>query len=103
MTSRITSARAFEIDSVVTEIWPVEMTSRFSGVVATDCVTPVAASPEALVEPPDASDDLDAGSLAISSSLELSPPLRPAQPAMANMTINRGVASAARDLVVMWL
>ena len=80
-----------------------EMTSRFSGVVAADCLTPVAASPDALVEPPEASDDLDAGSLDIFSAPELSPPVRPAQPAMANMTINRGVASAARDLVVMWL
>ena len=88
---------------MLTEICPVEMTSRFSGVVDPDCFTPVAASPEALVDPPDPSDDLDAGSPAISSPLEPSPPLSPAQPAIANMTINRGVASAARDLVVMWL
>jgi hypothetical protein len=55
------------------------------------------------VEPPDASDDLDAGSLAIASPLELSPPPSSAQPANVNITINRKVASAARDLGVMWL
>jgi hypothetical protein len=79
------------------------MTALFSAVVASGCFTPVAESPDALVEPPDASEDLDAGSLDIFSAPELSPPVRPAQPAMANMTINRGVASAARELVVMWL
>ena len=83
-----------------------EITSRLSGLIATDCFMAPGASPDGLVEPPDSSTDFDSASLldGWASWPERSPPARPAQPVMASMTNNMtGVASAARDFVDMWL